>query len=423
MPDSLELPAFVDSVWINAHLATMATMASDTSYGTVRDGAIAVSGGKIAWVGAVKDLPGKVESWSDQVHDANGRWITPGLIDCHSHLVFAGTRARELELRLSGVTYEEIARRGGGIRSTVAATRAASENELFRQSGRRLSSFLDEGVTTVEIKSGYGLDLETELKMLRVARRLGREFPVTVHPTFLGAHALPPEYEGRADAYIDFLCGEVLPAAVLEGLVEAVDVFCETIGFNYAQTERIFQAARRLSLPVKLHAGQLSDQRGAVLAARYGALSADHLEHLTEETAKAMSEAGTVAVLLPGAYYFLRETNPPPVQLLRSHGVPMAVGSDANPGTCPTGSLLLMLNMACTLFRLTPEEALAGVTRHAARALGVLDLIGTLEPGKDADFVLWDIQEPAELSYWLGFNPAIAVVKGGRLVKGRMSDE
>jgi imidazolonepropionase len=407
-------PADVDTLWINANLATMAS--SGFPYGAVEDGAIAVAGGKIAWVGAAKDLPGGIERRAGQVHDAGGRWITPGLIDCHTHLVYAGSRAREFELRLLGASYEDIARQGGGIRSTVAATRAAPEDELFRMSARRLSSFLREGVTTMEIKSGYGLDLESELKILRVIRRLGREFPVTVYPTFLGAHALPPEYEERGDDYIDFLCREVLPAAVEQGLVRAVDAFCETIGFSYAQTERMFEAAKRWSLPVKLHAEQLSDQDGASLAARFQALSADHLEHLSERGVRAMAESGTVAVLLPGAYYFLRDTQAPPVQLLRGHGVPLAVASDTNPGTCPAGSLLLMLNMACTLFRLTPEEALAGVTRNAARALGMQDRVGTLEAGKDADFVIWDISEPAELGYRFGFNPAVTVVKAGMSV-------
>ena len=419
------MPATVDSVWTNANLATM--VSSGCPYGAVRNGAIAVRGGRIAWVGAARDLPNDLEHRAAKVHDVGGGWITPGLIDCHTHLVHAGSRAREFELRLLGATYEEIARQGGGIRSTVAATRAASEDELFRVSAGRISSFLREGVTTMEIKSGYGLDLESELKILRVAVRLGMEFPVTVHPTFLGAHAVPPEYEGRGDDYIDFLCREALPSAVEQGLVKAVDAFCETIGFTYAQTERMFQAAKQLSLPVKLHAEQLSDQNGASLAARYHALSADHLEHLSEEGVRAMAQSGTVAVLLPGAYYFLRDTKAPPVQLLRSRGIPMAVASDTNPGTCPAGSLLLMLNMACTLFRLTPEEALAGVTINGARALGIHDRTGTLEAGKDADFVVWDISEPAELSYRFGFNPAVSVVKAGRPVNfggvGEMSDE
>jgi imidazolonepropionase len=397
-------------LWENA---TLAGTAADEPYGAVMDGALAVRDGRIAWVGPRSALPIDIEASVTVRQDAGGAWITPGLIDCHTHLVYGGSRAREFELRLKGATYEEIARQGGGIVSTVAATRAADEETLFRQSARRLASLLAEGVTAVEIKSGYGLDLPTERKMLRTARRLGENFPVRVRTTFLGAHALPPEYNGRPDDYVEFVCREVMPALAEEGLVDMVDVFCERIAFSTAQTERVFQAAQGLGLPVKIHAEQLSDMGGAALAARYKALSADHLEHLSEAGAKAMAESGATAVLLPGAFYFLKDEKKPPIDLLRKYGVPMAVATDMNPGSSPAGSLLLMLNMACVLFGLTPEEALAGITRHAARALGLADKLGTLEPGKIADFVLWDIVEPAELAYRFGFNPCSGVVKGG----------
>lgn len=402
-----------DALWLNGRLACMTP---GVPYGRVDDGALAVADGKITWVGPRRDLPVEIEKSAHKVHDAGGRWITPGLVDCHTHLIYGGHRAHEFELRLQGATYEEIARRGGGIVSTVKATRAAGPDELFDQAALRLTALLREGVTTVEIKSGYGLDLETEIKMLRVARRLGDELPVTVKTTFLGAHALPPEYVGRSDEYVDFICHEAMPEAARQNLADAVDVFCENIAFSPEQTERVFQKAVELGLPVKLHAEQLSDQGGAALAARYKALSVDHLEHLSESGVKALAEAGVTAVLLPGAFYFIRETHLPPVELLRKAGVPMALASDHNPGTCPTGSLLLMLNMACTLFRLTPEEALAGVTRNGAKALGLDDRIGMLEPGRDADFVLWDITEPAELAYRFGHNPGAMVVKGGEIV-------
>jgi imidazolonepropionase len=394
-------------------------MTPGVPYGAMKDGALAVSKGKIAWVGERKALPEDIESRAPKVYDGEGGWITPGLVDCHTHLVYGGSRAREFELRLQGVTYEEIARQGGGIRSTVSATRAANDEALFRQSVPRLLSMVSEGVTTVEIKSGYGLDLETEVRILSVARLLGEKFPVTVSPTFLGAHALPPEFEGRSDAYIDFVCDEVLPEVANQGLAMAVDAFCETIGFSTEQTERVFKAAGRHGLPVKLHAEQLSDQGGAALAARYRALSVDHLEYLSEEGVRALAGSSTTAVLLPGAFYFLRESRLPPIDLLRRFDVPMAVSTDCNPGTSPTVSLLLMLNMACTLFRLTPEEALAGVTTNGAKALGLQDHIGTLESGKDADFVVWDISEPAELAYNLGLNPCRHVVRHGATVKPR----
>jgi len=399
-----------DAIWVNARLATMV---AGPDYGAVEDGAIAVRGSRIAWVGAQADLPPALRSASTCEHDAGGRWITPGLIDCHTHLVYAGSRAGEFEQRLNGASYEAIARAGGGIRSTVAATRAASETALAEASKPRLKALLSEGVTTVEIKSGYGLETGAEAKMLRVARTLGKALPVTVRTTFLGAHALPPEFEGRADKYIDEVCERMLPEVARAGLADAVDAFCERIGFSTAQTERVFDAARRLGLPVKLHAEQLSNQGGARLAARYGALSADHVEYVEEEDVVAMARGGTVAVLLPGAFYFLRETRVPPIELFRRHRVAMAVATDCNPGTSPMTSLLLALNMACTLFRLTPQEALAGATREAARALARAAEAGTLEAGKVADFVLWNVERPAELVYGIGSNPCHSVVKLG----------
>jgi imidazolonepropionase len=409
-----QLADVIDSLWINARLATMT---QGVPYGVVEDGAMALSGGKIAWIGKRKDLPPDMASRATRLEDGDGGWITPGLVDCHTHLVYAGSRAHEFELRLQGVTYEEIARQGGGIRSTVLTTRSADEATLFQQTVPRLQSLMSEGVTTVEIKSGYGLDLETEIRMLRVARLLGERFPITIIPTYLGAHALPPEFEGRSDAYIDFICDEVLPKVADQGLATAVDAFCDTVGFTLEQTERVFQAASKHGLPVKLHGEQLSDQGGAALAAQYGALSVDHLEYLSEKGLEALAESKTIAVLLPGAFYFLRETKVPPVKGLRQYKVPIAVSTDCNPGTSPTTSILLMLNMACTLFRLTPEEALAGVTINGARALGLQDRIGTLEAGKDADFVLWDISEPAELAYNLGLNPCSRVIRRGEKTK------
>jgi imidazolonepropionase len=382
----------------------------------IADGAMVVRDGRIAWIGTREALP---EGYAGiPRHDAGGRWITPGLVDCHTHLVFAGQRADDFALRLQGASYEEIARRGGGIVSTVRSTRLASEEQLFEASALRLEALLAEGVTAVEIKSGYGLDLATERKQLHVARRLGQHYPVSVYTTFLGAHAVPTEYAGRADDYIDYVAGTVLPALADEGLVDAVDAFCERIGFSVAQTERVLAAASNLGLPVKLHAEQLSNCGGARLAARYKALSADHLEHVDEAGVLALREAGTVAVLLPGAFYFLRETKLPPLDLLRRAGVPIALATDANPGSSPTSSLLLMLNLACTLFRITVAEALAGVMQHAARALGQSHRHGVLEAGRAADFVLWDIDSPAELAYWFGRNPCRCIVRGGRIVHG-----
>ncbi|MEQ9198541.1 MAG: imidazolonepropionase, partial [Rhodospirillales bacterium] len=355
-----------------------------------------IEGDRIVWVGVLADVPSDHET--QDATDLGGRLVTPALIDCHTHLVFAGNRAREFELRLEGASYEEIARAGGGIRSTVANVRAASEDELVARSLPRLRAMQADGATTVEIKSGYGLDTQNEAKMLRAARRLGDMTGMDIRTTFLGAHALPPEYEGRADAYIDLVCNEMLPAIAAEGLADAVDAFCEGIGFTTEQTRRVFEAAKTHGLPVKLHAEQLSDLGGAALAAEYGALSADHLEYLSPDGIRAMAASGTVAVLLPGAYYFLRETKLPPVQALRDAGVPIAIATDCNPGSSPVTSLPLMLNMACTLFRLTPEEALAGVTRNAAKALGVIADRGTIEVGKRAEFAVLEVASPGELA-------------------------
>ncbi|MCA1861704.1 imidazolonepropionase [Janthinobacterium sp. HSC-3S05] len=393
-----------DMVIHNVHLATM-----EQGYGELLDAAITVKDGRIAWFGPGDELPGS----GAVLHDGQGCWLTPGLIDCHTHIVHAGNRSDEFEARLNGASYEDISRAGGGIMSTVRATRAASDDELLRQSLPRVLALLAEGVTTLEIKSGYGLDADSEAKMLRVARRIGEQLPVTVRTTFLGAHALPPEYAGQADSYIDLLCAQMLPQLAGDALVDAVDAFCERIGFTPAQTERVFAAARALNLPVKLHAEQLSDLGGAALVARYDGLSADHLEFLSDEGVAAMAQHGTVAVLLPGAYYFLRETQAPPVAALRAAGVPMAVSTDCNPGTSPMTSLLLAMNMACTLWRLTPQEALAGCTLHAARALGLQHETGSLAVGKRADFALWRIARPADLAYALGLNPCAGVVYGG----------
>ena len=396
----------MDVVLSNVRLATL--VAGPAPYGAADADAIGFDNAAVAWIGKAGDAPR-----AKRRIDAGGRWLTPALIDCHTHLVHAGNRAREFEMRLAGATYEEIARAGGGINATVAATRAASEEELVAQALPRLRRLVEEGVTVVEIKSGYGLDLANELKMLRAARRLGEILPVTVRTTLLALHAVPPEFAGRPDDYVDFACRELIPAAAKARLADAVDGFCETIGFTAAQVQRAFAAARAHGLPVKLHAEQLSNQRGAELAARHGALSADHLEHLDERGAAAMAQAGTVAVLLPGAFFFLREKQLPPVELLRRHRVPMAIATDNNPGTSPYASLLLMMNMACTAFRLTPGEALAGVTREAARALGLQSTHGTLEVGKAADAVLWDVDHPAELAYSYGPHRPHAVFRGG----------
>lgn len=385
-----------DRLWQSARLATMAAA------GVVDDGVVACRDGRIVYAGSRADAP---TFEAAEVVDCAGRWITPGLIDCHTHLVHAGDRAHEFELRLAGASYEEIARAGGGIVSTMKATRAASEAELVEAALPRLDALIAEGVTTIEIKSGYGLSLDDELKMLRAARRLGEVRGVTIKTTLLAAHALPPEFAGNADGYIAHICEAIIPAVAQAGLADAVDGFCESIGFTPAQIERVFQAARANSLPVKLHAEQLSNSHGAALAARYSALSADHLEHLDEAGIAAMASAGTVAVLLPGAYYFTRETLPPPIAKLRAARVPMALATDCNPGTSPLTSLLLAMNMGATLFRLTVDECLAGVTREAARALGMQGEVGTLEAGKLCDLAIWDIERPAELVYRIGANP------------------
>ena len=394
------------TLWQHCHVATMA----QGTYSIIEDAAIVTSGAHIEWIGPRGALPA---GHYPHVEDLAGAWVTPGLIDCHTHAVFGGNRSGEFEQRLQGVSYAEIAAQGGGIASTVRATRAASEDELFESAHKRLRSLLRDGVTTVEIKSGYGLDLASERKILRVIRRLGAELPVSVRSTCLAAHALPPEYADRADDYIDHICAEMLPALAAEGLVDAVDAFCEYLAFSPAQVERVFITAQELGLPVKLHAEQLSSLHGSSLAARYHALSADHLEFMDEADAIAMAQAGTVAVLLPGAFYFLRETQLPPMDALRRHGVKIAIASDLNPGTSPALSLRLMLNMACTLFRMTPEEALAGVTLHAAMALGMGETHGSLEPGKVADFVAWNIDRPADLAYWLGGDLDKRVVRSG----------
>jgi imidazolonepropionase len=400
-----------DSLWINLNAATMSDNAKD--FGIIKNAAIGITDGKIAWIGAAKDLPGKPDELCEDVFDAAGKWATPGLIDCHTHLIYAGDRAHEFEQRLQGVSYADIAKAGGGILSTVTATRGASEKQLYNVTLERVRALFAEGVTTMEMKSGYGLDIASEFKMLKVATMIAQDTSIRVQRTFLGAHAVPPEYKDRADDYVDFICNEMLPHLHQRKLVDAVDGFCENIGFTRDQTQKIFQKAKELELPVKLHAEQLSNQRGAELAAEYGALSADHIEYLDEAGVKSMAAAGTAAVLLPGAFYFLREKQLPPIDLLRKYKVPMAIATDHNPGTSPTLSLLLMLNMACTLFRLTPEEALAGVTRHAAKALGYQKLCGTLEKDKVADIALWDIGHPRDLCYYFGRNPCIGVIMGG----------
>ncbi len=390
--------------------ASLATMHGPDRYGLVPRGAIVIAGDRIVWAGPETELPKQHARQAET--DLGGRLVTPSLIDCHSHVVFGGNRAVEFEMRLEGASYEEVARAGGGILSTVRATRAANDHVLLADALRRVDALIAEGVTTIEIKSGYGLDQNTELRMLRVARRIGEIRPLRVMTSFLGAHAVPPEYQGRADDYIDEVAIPTLRAAHAEGLVDAVDGFCESIAFDTSQIGRVFDVARNLGLPVKLHAEQLSHQGGVALAARYGAISADHLEYATEADAKAMAGAGTVAVILPGAFYTLRETKQPPIDAFRSQGVPMALATDCNPGSSPMTSLLLAMNMGCTLFRLTPEEALAGVTRNAAAALGLKD-VGRIVAGCRADLAVWDVESPAELAYRIGFNPLHARYVGG----------
>ncbi|HXY76525.1 MAG TPA: imidazolonepropionase [Steroidobacteraceae bacterium] len=396
-------------LWRNAHLATC-----DAVLGSLKGGAMITRGAQIEWVGEERALP---PCEADEVHDLMGAWVTPGLIDCHTHLVFAGTRAAEYAERLRGKSYEDIARAGGGILSSVRAVRAASEEQLFDESAPRLAALLAEGVTTLEIKSGYGLTFEDEAKMLRVARRLGRAFPVSVRTTLLAAHTLPPEFAGRAGLYIDTIAREWLPALAAEGLVDAVDVFCERIAFSVAESERLFEAARALALPVKIHAEQLSNLGGTLMATRLGALSCDHLEYAGVAEARALAAAGTVAVLLPVAYYSLGEGRKPPLAALREAGAAIAIASDCNPGSAPSASLLLAMSMATRLFGLTAEEALLGVTRHAARALGIERERGTLAPGLVADFVVWNVRSLEELGYWIGFNPRRTVVRAAEVLR------
>ena len=403
-----------DQVWIDVNVATMDTNIQG-AYGVIPQAAIAVKDGKIAWVGPRSELP-EFDVLATPVYRGKGGWITPGLIDAHTHLVFAGNRAHEFEQRLQGATYAEIARAGGGIISTVNACRDADEAELFELGRQRLNALAREGVTTVEIKSGYGLNTETELKLLRVARELGEHHHIDVCTTFLGAHAIPPEYKDNANAYIDLVINDMLPAVIAENLADAVDVFCENIAFSLEQTERVLTAAKQAGLQIKLHAEQLTNMGGSALAAKLGAKSVDHIEFLDEAGVKAISESGTCATLLPGAFYFLRETQLPPIELLRQYKVPMVIASDFNPGSSPICSTLLMLNMACTLFRLTPEEALQGVTINAAKALSIDNNVGSISIGKQADFCLWDITTPAQLAYAYGVNPCKTVVKKGQVI-------
>ncbi len=393
-----------DTLWVNA---VIATMQAGTPYGLLENAALAVKDGKIAWIGRMLDLK---DPHALKINDVKGKCITPGFIDCHTHLVYAGNRCHEYAMRLQGESYEAIAKAGGGIRSTVLATRAASEEDLLEQSLKRARALMQSGVTTVEIKSGYGLDLASELKILRAAKKIAELLPIRVITTFLGAHTVPVEYQGKADEYIDLVCDQMIPVIAKEKLADYVDVFCETIGFNLVQTEKIFKAAKKYGLGIKCHAEQLSDSGSARLSASYQALSVDHLEHLSEEGVKALAASGTVAVLLPGAFYFLKETRKPPVALLREYGVPMAIATDCNPGTSPVTSMLLILNMACTLFGLTPEEALKGATIHAAKALGLEKTYGSLEVGKAANFVVWDVKHPKELVYYLGMDLLIELV-------------
>jgi imidazolonepropionase len=402
-----------DQVWIGANIATM--IAGAEPYGTIKNAALAVKGERIAWIGSATDAKAKAAAQGLSARDAQGLWLTPGLIDCHTHLVYGGNRVEEFEKRLCGVSYEEIARAGGGIQSTVQATRAASHEQLHRSAAVRARRLMSEGVTTIEVKSGYGLELDAERRLLEVARDLGKELPVSIEKTFLGLHSLPPEYAARRQDFVSQVCGPWLESLVAAGLVDAVDAFCENIAFSLTETERLLAAAKHFGLRAHVHAGQLSDMGAAELAAKWGALSADHLEYLSAAGARALAAAGTVAVLLPTAYFTLRQKIPPPVALLREAGVALAVATDCNPGTSPCTSILLALNMACTLFGLTPEEALSGATRHAARALGALDDIGTLEVGKFADIVFWRIERPAELCYGMGANPCVRVMHRGKV--------
>ncbi|MDY6886474.1 MAG: imidazolonepropionase [Pseudomonadota bacterium] len=402
----------LDLLLTDANIATMDSTI-DAPYGAIENAALAIKNGEIVWLGEQSNLP-SFDAFATPTLSIKGQWLTPGLIDCHTHLIFAGSRAEEFEQRLQGVSYEQIAAQGGGIASTVKATRAADHEQLFVDAKDRLNTLLAEGVTTAEIKSGYGLDVENEIKILEVARLLNEHHPIDIKTTFLGAHALPPEYKGRADEYIDLVCTQMLEQVVANNLADAVDVFCENVGFSLAQTKQVFDAATKHNLPVKCHAEQLSNQQGAQLVAEYKGLSADHIEYLDENGVKAMAEAGTVAVLLPGAFYFLRETQLPPIDLLQKYNVPIAIASDFNPGTSPLCSVQLMMNMACTLFRLTPEQALAGVTRNAAQALGLKDR-GVLKVGARADIAHWQISHPAQLSYQFGVNKLLNLWILGRI--------
>jgi imidazolonepropionase len=401
-----------DQVWIGANLATMA---GAEPYGHIQDAALAVKGERIAWLGAAEEGQRLAQAQGAPIRDARGQWITPGLIDCHTHLVYGGDRVAEFEQRLCGASYEEIARAGGGIQSTMRATRAATKESLYESALRRLQCLMAEGITTIEIKSGYGLELTAERRSLEVAQQLGVDLPISVQKTFLGLHSLPPEFAAQRQRFVDEVSGPWLNELAAAGLVDAVDSFCEKIAFSVAETEQFLQAAQRLRLGAHVHAGQLSDMGAAQAAAKWGALSADHLEFVSADGARAMAAAGTVAVLLPTAYFTLRQTTPPPVEMLRSAGVPLAVATDNNPGTSPCTSILLAMSMACTLFGLTPEEALAGVTREAARALGVFNEVGTIEVGKRADLAFWRIGRPAELCYGLGGNPLAAVMYRGKI--------
>ncbi|WP_230851901.1 imidazolonepropionase [Pseudoalteromonas luteoviolacea] len=385
------------------------------AYGVIENAAIMLKGDTIIWLGKTSEMP-EFDVLATPVTSAKGAWLTPGLIDCHTHILFAGSRAQEFEQRLNGVSYQQIAEQGGGIATTVKATRQASKEELFVVAKSRLNALLKEGVTTVESKSGYGLDTDSEIKLLEVNQVLNEHHPIQIQSTFLGAHALPPEYKGDSDGYIDLVCNEMLPLVAEQGLADAVDVFCENVGFSHAQTKRVFERATELGLKVKCHAEQLSNQHGSELVAEFGGLSADHIEYLDERGVMAMAKSGTVAVILPGAFYFLRETQHPPIDLLREHKVPIAIASDFNPGTAPLCSLRLMLNMACTLFRMTPEESLLGVTRHAAKALGLSDR-GVLKVGAKADIAMWQIQHPSELSYQFGVNDLLNLWISGRLIQ------
>ncbi|MDC9498596.1 MULTISPECIES: imidazolonepropionase [unclassified Pseudoalteromonas] len=402
----------LDLLLTDANIATMDSTI-DAPYGAIENAALAIKNGEIVWLGEQSNLP-SFDAFATPTLSIKGQWLTPGLIDCHTHLIFAGSRAEEFEQRLQGVSYEQIAAQGGGIASTVKATRAADHEQLFVDAKDRLNTLLAEGVTTAEIKSGYGLDVENEIKILEVARLLNEHHPIDIKTTFLGAHALPPEYKGRADEYIDLVCTQMLEQVVANNLADAVDVFCENVGFSLAQTKQVFDAATKHNLPVKCHAEQLSNQQGAQLVAGYKGLSADHIEYLDENGVKAMAEVGTVAVLLPGAFYFLRETQLPPIDLLQKYNVPIAIASDFNPGTSPLCSVQLMMNMACTLFRLTPEQALAGVTRNAAQALGLKDR-GVLKVGARADIAHWQISHPSQLSYQFGVNKLLNLWILGRI--------